>query len=129
MPALRWTTRGRRSGTGITSSRATSRPTTTSRCASTTTGSGRRCMPKRRPKAPVLRLVQPQPNAETVKRLRSLLAAAVKGEIIGLAYVAMYSQREYLADFCGETRRSPTLTRGMLRALDDDLRRLVSPAE
>ena len=41
---------------------------------------------------------------------------------VGLAYVAMHKVYEYTVDVTGECKSSPTLTRGMLSTLDDELR-------
>jgi len=71
-------------------------------------------------------LVQDGLSSDTIKALQSLLAEAESGQLIGLAYVAMYKRREYTASATGEARRNPTFTRGMLAALDDVLGEMVS---
>lgn len=75
---------------------------------------------------PPFHLVQDGLSTDTVKALEGLLAEAKKGELIGMAYVAMYRRREYTACATGEARRNPTFTRGMLAALDDVLGDMVS---
>jgi len=72
---------------------------------------------------PPFRLVQDTISSDTVKALEQLLTAAKKGQVIGIAFVAMYKQRKYIANAAGEARRSPTFTRGMIAALDDALGR------
>lgn len=67
------------------------------------------------------RLVADQVSPDTVVALEELLAHAKKGQLIGVAFVAMYRRREYICNTTGEARRSPTFTRGMLKALDDKL--------
>jgi hypothetical protein len=66
-------------------------------------------------------------SGDTVKALEDLLRQARMGEIIGVAFVAMYARREYAASATGEARRNPTFTRGMLAALDDLLGESVGP--
>ncbi|MCW1959817.1 MAG: hypothetical protein KIH64_014985 [Mycobacterium sp.] len=70
-------------------------------------------------------LVRRDISTDTVECLQSLLQQAQAGDVIGIAYVAMLKERDYIADSTGEAHRSPTFTRGMLRALDDRLGRRV----
>ena len=65
-------------------------------------------------------------SRETVDTLEHLLAEARSGRLIGLAYVAMHKTYDYSVDIAGETRRSPTLTRGMLNLLDDELAGIIT---
>lgn len=65
-------------------------------------------------------------SEDTVKTLEHLLAEAKKGNMIGMAFVAMYQRREYTAHAAGEARRNPTFTRGMLASLDDFLGEMIS---
>jgi hypothetical protein len=75
---------------------------------------------------PVLKLITPAVSRETVDTLEHLLAEARSGRLIGLAYVAMHKTYDYSVDIAGETRRSPTLTRGMLNLLDDELAGIIT---
>lgn len=75
---------------------------------------------------PPFRLVESKASEDTIIALEQLLQAAQSGKLIGLAFVAMYAGREYMAVTVGEARRNPTFTRGMLRALDDSLGKVVS---
>jgi len=72
---------------------------------------------------PPFRLVPDTISSDTVRALEQLLKEARAGRIIGVAFVAMYKRREYIANAAGEARRSPTFTRGMIAALDDALGR------
>lgn len=74
---------------------------------------------------PRFKLVHFPGSPDTVQALRARLAEAEARELIGIAYVAMYSHREYAIGIEGETRKSPTLTRGMLHVLDDELAKLI----
>lgn len=75
---------------------------------------------------PTFRLVHDHISRETIQALEQLLDEARRGELIGIAFCAMYRQHRYIACTAGECRRSPTFTLGMLRALDFKLCRLVS---
>jgi hypothetical protein len=72
---------------------------------------------------PPFRLVPDAISPDTVRALEQLLREARRGRIIGVAFVAMYKRREYIANATGEARRSPTFTRGMIASLDDALGR------
>lgn len=60
---------------------------------------------------------------DTVTCLRALLERAEKGEVIGVAYAAMYRRREYTVHTCGEMHKNPTFCRGAVAALGDQLSR------
>lgn len=70
-------------------------------------------------------LVQETISHDTVEALRKLLRAAEHGEVIGVAFAVMYKGRDYVVNTAGEAHRSPTFTRGMVKALDDHLMQLV----
>lgn len=70
----------------------------------------------------VIRLVLHSPSQDTIAALEDLLVEARAGRVVGLAYVAMHKVYEYTVDVTGECKSSPTLTRGMLSTLDDELR-------
>jgi len=73
-----------------------------------------------------LRVVRFPGSNDTVRALEALLAEARAGRLIGVAYVAMYGHGEYAVGFDGETRKTPTFTRGMLHLLDDELSKIIS---
>lgn len=77
-------------------------------------------------KAKVLRLVHPCKSEDVVRALEDRLVEARAGHLIGIAYVVMYKAHDYGVDVAGETKRSPTLTRGMLHLLDEELSRIIS---
>lgn len=68
------------------------------------------------------RLVQDTISTDTVEALSQLLDLAKDGEIMGIAFVAMYRRREYIVNAAGETLKNPTFSRGMLASLDDFFR-------
>lgn len=74
-------------------------------------------MPNRRH----LRLVPPKLSEETIRELETLLRDARAGITVGLAYVAI-AANNYTVNAVGQANARPTMTRGMLRVLDDLLR-------
>jgi hypothetical protein len=75
---------------------------------------------------PPFHLVPDSLSHDTVEALKELLLHAKTGRLIGVAFVAMYKNREYIANTAGEASRNPTFTRGMVAALDDALGRVVT---
>ena len=76
-----------------------------------------------KPGRPTLRLVAADAvSRDTVQCLRDLLARAERGEVVGLAYAAMQRGRRYTVHACGEADRNPTFARGMVDALQDEMR-------
>lgn len=71
------------------------------------------------------RLVPDSLSTDTVELLDALLTEARAGRLIGIAFAGMYRRQEYIVNVAGEAHRSPTLTRGMVAALDDQLREMV----
>lgn len=63
-------------------------------------------------------------SSDTARCVRELCAAVQDQRLIGLAYVALYQQRNYEVHLCGEAGRSPTFTRGAVGALMDKISRL-----
>lgn len=64
-------------------------------------------------------------SKDTVQCLETLLDAARKGEVIGIAFAAMLRKRAYITNTAGEAHRNPTFARGMVATLDDQLAREV----
>lgn len=60
-------------------------------------------------------------SSDTVECLRELLMEAQQGDMIGIAFAAMYRRRKYIVDAAGEAYRNPTFARGMVDALHDEL--------
>lgn len=67
------------------------------------------------------RLVTEAFSRDTVEALRELLAHAEAGEVVGIAFVAMYRRRRFITEMAGECHRNPVFARGMVAALDDCL--------
>lgn len=66
-------------------------------------------------------LVPDSVSTNTVECLELLLERARRGEVIGIAYAAMLRRKRYIVNTAGEAHQSPTFTRGMVAALDDQL--------
>lgn len=72
----------------------------------------------------LLKLPPPAISQDTVQALEFLVEEAKAGRVIGVAWVALHPLYKFSVDAAGETRRSPTFTRGVLRVLDDALSKL-----
>jgi hypothetical protein len=70
---------------------------------------------------PLIKLVAPARDAETVDVLEDLLIKARRGEVIGFAYVAMQPGGDYYGDVVGVARSTPLLARGIVGALWEEL--------
>lgn len=70
-------------------------------------------------------LVKDHISHDTVEALEQMLANAQRGHITGIAFVVMLKRRRYLVNVAGEAISEPTIARGALCALDDELRDLV----
>lgn len=71
---------------------------------------------------PPFRLVPDNISHDTVEALQTLLDDAQEGRIIGVAFCAMYKQRNFIVNTAGEAHRNPVFTRGMIACLHDTLK-------
>lgn len=55
---------------------------------------------------------------DTIECLEALLADARQGQILGLAFGALYIGKRYIVHTVGECHLNRTFTRGMVRDLD-----------
>jgi hypothetical protein len=62
---------------------------------------------------------------ETIRALEQLLERARRGEVIGVAYAAMYRRRRYIISCAGEADRNHTFTIGMLQVFSSKLSQKV----
>lgn len=74
------------------------------------------------PPLPPFKLVPTHISDNTVEALEELLKEARKGDLIGIAFAAMYRQRAFNVDAAGETMRNRAWTRGMVLDLLDSFR-------
>ncbi len=70
-------------------------------------------------------MIQATVSKDTVEALSELLHAANEGHIQGLAFAAILRGRKFLVDCAGSACTDPTLARGIVAALDDELRNMV----
>lgn len=75
--------------------------------------------------ATAYQLIQDQVSKDVVTALEELLASAQAGLITGIAFGAILKGRKFLVDAAGTAYADPTLTRGVLAALDDELQIMV----
>lgn len=78
---------------------------------------------------PLIKLVAPAKDAETVDVLEDLLGRARRGEVIGLAYVALHPGCDYSGDVVGVARLTPLLARGIVGALWEELPSLAKQSK
>jgi hypothetical protein len=67
---------------------------------------------------PPFRIAVEYPSEDTVQALGELLALATNGDLIGIAFVAMYKRRRIQTGTTGEAARSPVFTVGAVRVLE-----------
>jgi hypothetical protein len=63
----------------------------------------------------------------TVEALKYLLREAEAGRVTGLAFVVLHAGPDFSTGVIGRARHSPTLTRGMIQVLDDEIRAILLP--
>lgn len=68
-------------------------------------------------------LTQETISHDTVEALRTLLAAAERGDVLGMAFVVMHKRRSFTVETTGEANRNPIFALGTLTMLDEHLRR------
>lgn len=64
-------------------------------------------------------------SKETAIYLDARQREAARGELIGIAAIAMYGHNHYAIAVKGEIRRAPIYTRGLLPELDQELTRII----
>jgi hypothetical protein len=70
---------------------------------------------------PPFKLVPDALSHDTVDALRELLEQAEAGQVVGIAFAAMYKSRQFITNTAGECHRNPVFTRGIVSVLDDCL--------
>lgn len=74
---------------------------------------------------PYLTLVNDLVSQNTVATLAQLLTQATRGEVIGLAFVAVHKGMDYSTGVVGAAYSHPTFSRGAVAMLDDELLKMV----
>ncbi len=70
-------------------------------------------------------LIEAGVSDDTVEAIKELLGMAQSGVLQGIAFGGLLKGRKYLVDCAGTACTDPTLTRGVVAALDDELRHMV----
>ena len=70
-------------------------------------------------------LIRDHISRDTVEAFEQLLAAAKSGQVVGAVFGVALRRRRYMVNSCGELARDPTLARGVIAALDDELSAMV----
>ncbi len=79
---------------------------------------------KRQPPFRLVQLKRPVSN-DTVRCLRALLDEAERGEIHGICYAVMKSDREFTYNLCGEAFRNPAWAAGMIATLQHGTMKMI----
>ena len=66
-----------------------------------------------------------QSDQDTVAALRILLSLAERGEIVGVAYVALHKGSCYSGDVTGSARDRPIYALGLAHVLEESVAKLV----
>lgn len=70
-------------------------------------------------------LVPDHISRDTVEAFSTLHKGALEGLFIGGAFVVLMRRRRFLVNSCGELARDPSLARGLVGSLEDELRLMV----
>lgn len=66
-------------------------------------------------------LVHAHPPHDVIAALEYLLAEARNGQLIGIAYGAMFRRREYVVETAGEAHDNPLFALGVVNILSSEL--------
>jgi len=70
-------------------------------------------------------LIRDTISRDTVEAARQIHEASESGEVLGMFFGLMLKRRRFVVNVAGECLRDPTFARGMLAAMDDELRGIV----
>lgn len=71
------------------------------------------------------RLIPDNISHDTIEALETLLELARAGEVTGIAFACALPRSKYITNLAGHCYRHPTLARGMVMTLSDQLAGLV----
>lgn len=72
-----------------------------------------------------MRLIRDTVSHDVVEALEQLTELARLGELTGIVFGCSIKGRRYMVDAAGTFARDPTLGRGVIAALDDELQHMV----
>lgn len=71
------------------------------------------------------RLLHTTISHDTLQCVEALVDGVKTGDIVGAAIGIIYKRKRYSVTLCGEARHDPTYTRGVVGAIEDELRDLI----
>lgn len=78
---------------------------------------------------PPIRLVPDSLSTDTIECLTELLDHAKNGQVLGLAFTAIYKGRQFIVNAAGECYRNPRYARALVDDLHDELGRMCRERE
>jgi hypothetical protein len=69
-----------------------------------------------------MQLIKDPISADTIEAFAKLLEGAIEGRYVGAVIGVIRPRRRYSVHCIGEASRNPTFARGVVQAIDDDLR-------
>ncbi len=72
------------------------------------------------------RLIPDAISRDTVTALETLLDGAKRGDITGIAFACTLTRQRYITNVAGYCYTNPTLARGAVASLSDELGRLIT---
>jgi len=72
-----------------------------------------------------MQLIHDNISRDTVEALETLLEGAKAGHIKGIIFGAMLPRRRYMVNIAGDATRDPTFARGIIGAMEDELREII----
>lgn len=71
------------------------------------------------------RLIHPTISGDTLACAGHLLEGLESGEVTGAVIAILYRRKRYSIHVCGEAHDAPTYARGIVGAIEDELRDLI----
>lgn len=72
-----------------------------------------------------VQLVRDGISRDTLEAIDTIKLGVERGEIIGLVFGVLMRGRRYAVNVAGQCASDPTFTRGMIGAIDDELRDMI----
>lgn len=72
-----------------------------------------------------MQLVHDHISRDTKEAVSQIAEGVAAGHVIGIAFVLVLKRKRFMVNTAGVASQDPTHTRGMLCALDDELKRMV----
>lgn len=64
-------------------------------------------------------------SSDTVDCAKALIDGSESGQVVGAVIGFLYRRRRYSVAICGEAYADPTWARGVIAAIEDELRQMV----